>query len=86
MPLLGRFKGEHHSKHHLMITVAVTGSDIRIRQWIELSLAVHKIAGPQIDGHLFVNEQGEQLTTSEMNDAFLELLCEIYEEHPKLSG
>ena len=45
VPLLGRFKGEHHSKQHLLISCAVTGSGIRIKKWIELSLAVHAIAG-----------------------------------------
>jgi hypothetical protein len=85
VPLLGRFKGEHHSKQHLMISVAVTGSGIRIRRWIELSLAVHKIAG-RVDGPLFVNERGDQSTTADMNEAFLELMCEIYEENPKLFG
>ena len=28
VPLLCRFKGEHHAKQHLMISVAVTGSGI----------------------------------------------------------
>jgi hypothetical protein len=83
--LLGRFKGEHHSKQHLMISVAVTGSGIQIRRWIELSLAVHRIAGRK-EGPLFANNFGEQLTTAEMNEVFLELLSEIYEENPKLFG
>ncbi|KAI2501534.1 hypothetical protein MHU86_12911 [Fragilaria crotonensis] len=85
IPLLGRFKGEHHSKQHLLTSVAVTGSGIRIKRWIELSLAVHKIAG-RIDGPLFVNEKGFQSTTADMNEAFLELICEIYEGNPKLFG
>ena len=85
VPLLGRFKGEHHAKQHLMISVAVTDSGIRIRRWIELSLAVHTIAGRSV-GPLFVNNAGEQSSTSDMNEMFLEFLCEIYEENPKLFG
>ena len=85
VPLLGRFKGEHHVKQHLMISVAVTGSGIQVRRWIELSLAAHKIAG-RSEGPLFVNGAGEQSTTADMNEMFLELLCEIYEENPKLFG
>ena len=83
--LLGRFKGEHHSKQHLLTSVAVTGSGIRIKRWIELSLAVHRVSG-QVDGPLFVNKTGLQSTTLDMNDAFLEIIVEIYEENPKLFG
>ena len=32
VPLLGRFKGEHHSKHHLLTSVAVTGSEIQVKR------------------------------------------------------
>jgi hypothetical protein len=85
VPLLGRFKGEHHSKQHLLISCAVTGSGIRIKKWIELTLAVHAIAG-RSDGPAFVNEKGGQSTTADMNEAFLELICEIYEAKPKLFG
>jgi hypothetical protein len=85
VPLLGRFKGEHHSKQHLMISVAVTGSGIQIRRWIELSLAVHSITERKADP-LLVNKIWEQATTAETNEAFLELLGEIYEENPKFFG
>ena len=83
--LLGRFKGEHHSKQHLLTSVAVTGSGIRIKRWIELSLAVHRLAGRSV-GPLFVNDKGTQSTTADMNEAFLELIVEIYEENSKLFG
>ena len=83
--LLGRFKGEHHTKQHLLTSVAVTNSGIRIRRWIELSLAVHRVAG-RSNSPLFVNDQGLQSSTSDMNELFLELIVEIYEETPKLFG
>jgi hypothetical protein len=80
--LLGRFNGKHHSKQHLLTSVDVTGSGIRIKRWIELSLTVHRISG-RIDGPLFVNKKGLHSTTADMNEAFLELLCEIYDGNPK---
>jgi hypothetical protein len=42
VPLLGRFKGEHHAKQHLLLSKGVTSSGINVRLWIErIVLAVH---------------------------------------------
>ena len=32
VPLLGKFKGEHHAKQHLMSCRGVTGSGIQVKQ------------------------------------------------------
>ena len=32
IPLLGRFKGEHHVKQHLHMSNGTTGSGIRVKQ------------------------------------------------------
>ena len=83
IPLLGRFKGEHHAKQHLLMSRGITGSGIQVKQWVRRMLVVHRAAG-RISGPLFVNDYGYQLTTSEMNEAFLDLLGEIYDEDPTL--
>lgn len=85
VPLLGRFKGEHHSKQHLLSSKGVTGSGIQVKQWVRRIIAVHRVKG-RTSGPAFVNEEGYQSNTTEMNDLFLQLLGEIYEESPSLFG
>lgn len=85
VPLLGRFKGEHHSKQHLLLSKGVTGSGIQVRLWMQRVIAVHK-SRQRISGPAFVNSEGFQSSTSEMNDLFLEALVEIYNHRPELFG
>ncbi|KAI2498992.1 hypothetical protein MHU86_15496 [Fragilaria crotonensis] len=85
IPLLGRFKGEHHVKQHLLMSRGTTGSGIKIKQWVRRMLAVHRFWN-RTTGPLFVNHEGYQSSTSEMNEMFLQLLSQIYEEQPGLFG
>jgi hypothetical protein len=86
VPLLGRCKGEHHAKQHLMISVARTGSGIQVKLWLlSRVIKVHKAMG-RSTGPAFVDVSGNQLSTADMNNLFLEVLGDIYEEHPKLFG
>jgi hypothetical protein len=85
IPLLGRFKGEHHAKQHLLTSTGVTGSGIKVRVWVKRILAVHRVHG-RTSGPAFVNADGYQTSTSEMNYLFLQLLVEVFEESPRLFG
>ena len=85
VPLLGRFKGEHHAKQHLLISCATTGSGIRVKLWLNRVIAVHRACG-RSSGPAFVDVTGYQSTTSDMNALFLEVLSDIYEDNPKLFG
>jgi hypothetical protein len=85
IPLLGRFKGEHHVKQHLLMSCGTTGSGIKIKQWVRRMLAVHRVM-KRSTGPVFANGEGYQSTTSEMNEMFLQVLGEIYEDEPKLFG
>ena len=85
VPLLGRFKGEHHVKQHLLLSKGVTGSGIKVRLWIERVLAVHREL-QRTSGPAFVNRLGVQSSTSEMNEIFLEILVDIYDRRPELFG
>jgi hypothetical protein len=85
IPLLGRFKGEHHAKQHLLLSKGVTGSGIRVRLWMQRLIAVHRSQN-RVSGPAFVNSSGQQSSTSEMNELFLEAMIEIYERRPDLFG
>ena len=78
IPLLGKVKGEHHSRQHLLPCVAETDSGIPVKVWMKRVMTVHEIRGRTV-GPLFVNSEGLQSTTAEMNDLLLEVLTEIYE-------
>ena len=84
VPLLGCFKGEHHTKQHLLISCATSGSGIRVKLWLSRVIAVHN-ACKRSSGPAFVNSHGYQSTTSDMNELFLDVLVDIYEDHPKLT-
>jgi hypothetical protein len=80
VPLLGRFKGEHHAKQHLLISCATTGSGIKVGLWMSRVVAVHKARG-RSTGPAFVDVHGYQSSTADMNGLFLEVLSDIYDEH-----
>jgi hypothetical protein len=84
IPLLGRVKGEHHSKQHLIPCVSVTDSGIEVKSWMRQVLALHRIQG-RTRGPIFVNKDGFQSTTArDMNDLSLEALSEVFKKHPEL--
>jgi hypothetical protein len=78
IPLLGKVKGEHHCRQHLLPCVGETESGIKVKRWMKRVMAVHAVKG-NASGPLFVNSEGLQSTTSEMNDLFLEVLSDLYE-------
>ena len=81
--LLGKVKGEHHARQHLMPSVSVTDSGIEVKLWMKRVLAAHAIKGRTV-GPMFVNAEGLQSTTAELNDLFLEVLTELYDIHRNL--
>jgi hypothetical protein len=85
IPLLGRFKGEDHSSQHLMPCVEVTDSGINVKSWMRRALAVHRSLGRRADP-VFINSQGVQSSTSEMNALLLERLTDIHEQRRTLFG
>jgi hypothetical protein len=76
--LLGQVKGEHHLRQHLLPCVIQTDSGIQVKMWMKRVMAVHAIQG-RTTGPLFVNADGMQSTTGEMNDLFLEVLTDLFE-------
>lgn len=81
--LLGRVKGEHRSRQHLLPCVAGTDSGIQVKVWIQRILAFHSFSGIT-NGPAFINTDGIQSSTREMNDLFQEVLIQIFDEDPRL--
>ena len=81
--LLGRVKGEHHSRQHLLTSVNVTDSGINVHQWVQGILTVHRFHLRE-KGPAFISPEENQATTSEMNEMFLEVLSDIFEAQPDL--
>ena len=76
--LLGKVKGEHHSRQHLLPCVPVTSSGIEVKIWMKRVMTVHAIKGRTV-GPLFVDPDGEQSTTADMNDLLVEVLVELFD-------
>ena len=85
VPLLERFKGEHHTTQHLMPCVRETESGIRVEVWIKRLLMIHEAEGRR-KGPALVNTSGVQSSSSEMNVMFIDCLTELYEENPSRFG
>ena len=84
IPLLGQVKGEDHTRQHLIHCVNITDSGINVRRWVTRLRTVHRSIMRQ-DGPAFFNpSNGIQSSTSEMNDFFIDLLTEVFDEHREL--
>jgi hypothetical protein len=83
IPLLGQVKGEHHSRQHLLPCVPKTDSGIEVKVWIKRLLTVHRVTGRRT-GPVFINEEGVQSSTAEMNDLFQELMLELFDTRREL--
>lgn len=84
IPLLGQVKGEDHTRQHLIHCVNTTDSGLNVRRWVTRLISLHRTMRRDV-GPAFVNPvNGKQTTTSEMNDLFIDLLTEIFDDHPDL--
>jgi hypothetical protein len=82
--LLGQVKGEDHTRQHLIHAVNVTDSGIQVRRWVTRLKLLHCVM-KRDRGPAFINpSNGKQSTTSEMNDLFIDLLTEIFDDHRDL--
>ena len=84
IPLLGQVKGEDHTRQHLIHCVNRTDSGIDVRRWVTRLKAIHHVLKRE-KGPAFINPAtGSQTSTSEMNDLFIDLLSEIYDDNRDL--
>jgi hypothetical protein len=81
VPLKGQVKGESHTRHHLLHNVNVTDSGIDVCSWVWRLIAVHLIRG-RSEGPAFVDPtSGNQSSSMDMNDLFLEVLVDLHNLH-----
>lgn len=81
--LLGKFKGEHHCKQHLMTCVNLTDSGIRVRASGTILLAIHRSQGKS-KGPAFINAKGLQSSSKELNQLLITCLTDIFEDYQLL--
>ena len=82
IPLLGQVKGEDHTRQHLIHCVNVTDSGIQVRKWVTRLKKLHEVTG-RVKGPAFVKPStGKQSTATDLNDLFIQILTEIYDNHP----
>lgn len=83
-PLLGKVKGEQHSRQHLLASAHRTKSGIQVASWhsrlVDIVTSMSRTSGP-----VFVDESGHsQSTTRSMNAKFHEALLGLFAEDPSL--
>ena len=81
--LLGKVKGEHHRRFHLLPAVQVTRSGISVRDTVIRVLKIKRKLHLK-DGPLISNEKGILLSSRAVDDMLIEVLSEIFEESSDL--
>lgn len=81
--LLGKIKGKHHGRCHLLPCVKETSSKIRVHAWVT-RLMECKVNRGFVNGPLFSDWEGKVLTTGSLDRMLVEILEELFVEKPKL--
>lgn len=81
--LLGKVKGEHHRRLHLLPAVHITSSGINVKDTVLRVLKIKRKLNLK-DGPLISNEKGILLPSRAVDDMLIEVLSEIFEESPDL--
>lgn len=83
IPLLGRFKNEDGERWHVMISVDVTSSGIRVREWIERLVVLLNAENSEV-GPAFRNKDGSMLDYYWVNSQFISQVDNVQMTHPHL--
>jgi hypothetical protein len=81
--LLGKIKGEHHGRCHLLPSVQTTSSGIGVYAWVN-RLMNAKISRGFTNGPLFSDWAGKIQTTDHLDKLLAEILEEIFDDIPSL--
>jgi hypothetical protein len=81
--LLGKIKGEAGDRAHLLPSLTVTSSGIRVREKIKRLLDFKRSIG-QVIGPAISDIKGKIYSSRSLNDAFLEILEDLFETHREL--
>jgi hypothetical protein len=80
--LLGKIKGEHQDRCHLLPCATKTSSGINVKEWVHALLQEKKSHG-QVDGPMFSLLNNVIITTHALDDMLTEILEEIYDMNPE---
>lgn len=83
VPLLGRFKGEQHSRYHLTPLAAETNSGLKVREWIRRLVQVKEDMG-RVKGPAFQDAVGGIMSSRVIEGALRERLQYLKEASPGL--
>ena len=83
VPLVGEFKGELGTKHHLIALASWTVTGIEMRWWLSKLMEVRKQEGARI-GPAFGYRDGSVASISDYNDMLHSYLKRIQAEKPEL--
>ena len=83
VPLMGRFKEETGSRHHLQAVVNETASKLKVGQWLD-RLNNNFIRQGQRNGPVFCDEEGNLAQASQYQETFVHFLTEIQQERPDI--
>jgi hypothetical protein len=83
IPLLGRFKNEDGERWHVMLSVAVTDSNLEVRKWTEKLVAVLAEERRGL-GPAFCDTNGDMLSYQWVDDRFVKEIRRIQEVNPQL--
>jgi len=83
IPLLGRFKNEEGERLHLMVSVSVTGSGLKVRYWVDRWLGILRSEG-RSSGPAFCNMSGTVLESGDIDGEFHNQLRKVQEARPDL--
>jgi hypothetical protein len=81
--LLGKIKGEHHERCHLLLSVPVTQSGVRVAESLERLIASKRRNGFE-DGPAISDEKGEAYSSWAIDDCLHEILEDLFDEKPTL--
>lgn len=81
VPLLGRYKGEQHSRYHLAPMAARMNSGLEVKVWIQRLVQVRERQG-QLQGPAFQDGRGNFLNPSKIEGHLVDHLQAIKESQP----
>jgi hypothetical protein len=81
--LLGKIKGEHSDRCHLLPCAQRTSSGINVKHWISSLIRRHQHQN-RTDGPAITDFKGKVMATKILDDLLIEILEELYDENDKL--
>lgn len=81
--LLGKIKGKHHERCHLLPSVTVTQSGVKVAESLERLIASKGRNGFH-DGPAISDEKGEAYSSRAIDDCLHEILEDLFDEKPTL--